>query len=73
MSRRPEPDRVLEARRHAIRNRLMGIEGLFPKQADEWLARWTEHKGEPQTSDDFEAAYRWIVGELNRKQRQRDG
>lgn len=69
MSRRPNPDRLFEARQQAIHNRLMGIEGLLPKQADGWLAAWADLAGEPLTAEEFNDAYEWIVSELARERR----
>lgn len=63
MSRRPDHDRIIQARRDAIRNRLIGDE-LLPEQADRWLSAWAEKAGDPETAEDFDAAYEWIVSEL---------
>ena len=64
MSRRSTPERLSEARRAAIRSRLIG-DGLLPEQADRWIAAWAEKVGEPESAAEFDAAYEWIVSELD--------
>jgi len=63
MSRRPDPARLREARHAALRNRLVS-DGLLPEQADRWIGAWAERVGEPESADEFDAAYEWIVSEL---------
>jgi hypothetical protein len=55
--------RILEARRAAIRSGLIS-DGLLPEQADRWISAWAEKAGEPESADEFDAAYEWIVSEL---------
>ena len=55
--------RILEARRAALRARLLS-DGLLPDQVDRWISAWAEKVGEPETPEEFEAAYEWIVSEL---------
>jgi hypothetical protein len=62
VSRRPDPARIRRARHGALRNRLIG-DGLLPDQADRWISAWAERAGEPETAEEFDAAYEWIVSE----------
>ena len=39
MSRRGDPERILEAQRSGVRGRLMGT-GMQPETADRWLDAW---------------------------------
>jgi len=63
VTRRPDPARIRRARHDALRNRLIG-DGLTPDQADRWISAWAERAGEPETAEEFHAAYEWIVSEL---------
>jgi hypothetical protein len=40
VSRRADPDRIYQARRAAIRNRLTDEDRLPPELADVWIAAW---------------------------------
>lgn len=63
VSRRPDRSRIRQARRDAIRNRLIGDE-ILPEQADRWLSAWAERAGEPESAEEFDAAFEWIVSEI---------
>jgi hypothetical protein len=54
--------RILEARRAALRARLIG-RGLLPSHADDLMTAWTERSGAPLTPAEFDDAFDWIVGQ----------
>jgi hypothetical protein len=59
MARRRDPERIYQARRVAIRNRLLS-DGLSPETAERWLAAWELEASARgvATSGDF-----WTVGD----------
>jgi hypothetical protein len=62
MARRADPERIFEAGRVAIRNRLIG-DGLRDVTADDWIARWEGHAardGVPRDGRYWEAGWNWI-------------
>lgn len=64
MTSRPDPGRlIVEARTAALRARLTSL-GMSPARADSWIKQRADLEGEPMTPDEFEAAYRWILGRL---------
>jgi hypothetical protein len=46
MSRRPDPQRIYEPHREAVRKRLMG-EGVLPIRAEQLVASWEEEAARP--------------------------
>ena len=64
MSQRADPERIRQARREALRNRLIGNDHLLPQQADRWIAAWVKKVGEPESAAEFDAAYEWVVSEI---------
>lgn len=64
MTRRPDPARIRQARRDAIRRRLIDGDRLLEEQADRWLSAWAEVSGEPESAEEFDACYEWIVSEI---------
>jgi hypothetical protein len=61
VSRRPDPERIHEARREAVIRRLEGA-GMIRDLAEAAVTAWEAEKGRLASSDDFDAAYRRIVG-----------
>jgi hypothetical protein len=63
MARRPDPQRIDEARRTATRNRLIG-EHVAPETADAWIAAWevqAAQDGLERGAAYWEAAWDWIA------------
>ena len=72
MSRRADPARIDEARRAATRNRLIGT-GLDETTADAWIAASEAQAAQDAIERDgayWEAGWRWITTERERRARQ---
>jgi len=62
MSRRADPERIYQAGRAAIRNRLIDA-GLLEVTADDWIARWEDHAGQHGIAPDgryWDSGWIWI-------------
>jgi len=65
MTRRADPDRIQEARRIAIRNRLTGS-GMDPEVANRWCDAWETEaalRDVKRDGDYWEAGRTWIDGQ----------
>ena len=60
MSRKADPYRIAEAKRAALRDRLIG-EGMLPNAVDRLLEAWDAQDNIHLTRAYGEPAYRWIV------------
>jgi hypothetical protein len=63
VARRPDPERIYEARREATLNRLIG-EGELPDRAEALLVAWERHaasEGVDRYGDFWQAGWRWIA------------
>jgi hypothetical protein len=71
MSRRADLARIDEARRAAIRNRLVG-EGVTEASADTWISAWGAQAAKDGIEPGrvyWERGWEWIVGERQRRVR----
>ena len=71
MSRRADPARIDQARRAAIRNRLIG-EGVTEATAEAWIAAWDAHAAEHGLEpgrEYWERGWDWIATERERRVR----
>ena len=71
MSRRADPARIDEARRAAIRNRLIG-EGMTEATAEAWIAAWdaeAAHEGLEPGRVYWERGWDWITREKQLRSR----
>lgn len=57
MSRRADPERIYQARRAALRERLIST-GMLPDVADRWIAHW-EARGHPASPTAWNAGFVW--------------
>jgi hypothetical protein len=63
VARRPDPERIYEARREATLNRLIG-EGELPDRAKALLVAWERQEaseGVDRYGDFWQAGWRWIA------------
>ena len=73
MARRADPERISEARRAALRNRLVDEDRLPPELADLWTLGWMTEAGD-QGRDRLSASFwdgarEWILEQRGAKQR----
>ncbi len=69
MSRRSTPERIDEARRAAIHNRLVGL-GVTDATADAWIMAWmaqAARDGIERGSAYWTAAWAWIAAQRERR------
>ena len=65
MSRRANPERILEAQRAGVRGRLTRT-GMQPEAADRWLDAWVLEatgRGPPRDGAYWQAGWEWIAEE----------
>ena len=65
MSRRADPERILDAQRTGVRGRLTGT-GMQPETADRWLDAWVLEatgRGLPKDGAYWQAGWTWIAEE----------
>ena len=65
VTRRSDPERIFQARREGVRQRLMGL-GMTPETADRWLDAWVLEaagRGLPRDGRYWGAGWDWIVAE----------
>jgi hypothetical protein len=75
VSRRPNPERIDDARRAATRNRLIG-EGMTEATADAWIAAWAAQAtrdGRPRDGAYWNAAWRWVAAERQHRRSRNPG
>jgi hypothetical protein len=64
MARRPFPERIQEARRAALRNRLLST-GMLPDRLDHLWADWEAHASilgiTPQSAAYWQSATEWLL------------
>jgi hypothetical protein len=71
MARRPDPERIDQARRAANRNRLIG-EGVTEETADAWIAAWeaqAAQDGLERGSAYWQAGVEWIAEQRRSRMR----
>jgi len=71
VARRADPERIYQARRHAIRNRLIG-QGNLEDQAEAWIVAWeTAGDGRPDrlSAAFLDEAINWIQSERAARRR----
>ena len=62
MARRADAERIYQAGRATIRNRLIG-DGLLEVTAEDWIARWEAHATQDGLQRDghyWESGWKWI-------------
>jgi hypothetical protein len=67
VTRRPDPERIYQARRSATFRRLVDVDHVDELDAEHWIARW-ERQAESQglerlTPEFWDAGGRWILDE----------
>ncbi len=65
MTRHPDPERIHEARRAAVRNTLAGT-GMPIETAERWCEAWeadAERRGLARDRDYWDAGWNWIEAE----------
>jgi hypothetical protein len=66
VSRRPDPERIYQARRDAIRNRLIDQERIPPELVELWIRAWELEAGDRGldrlTAAFWDGAGEWILG-----------
>ena len=70
-ARRADPERIFQARRDAIRNRLIGT-GLEEARADAWIAAWEAQAaldGLPRDGVYWETGWRWVTQQREQRAR----